>query len=480
MIWISKITTNNYKALHGEQTFNFNKGLTFLVGENNTGKTSVFQSVDFLLSGLPKNKNEVDIKNKQCTDADELAVAVELKGDITEAIDGFSEDKYKTYVFEEDGIETLRLKRSSVVQNITQAGKPVELNINKLSIWNQEEEQFENPSGIDKTFKLLETQFVWSNIDPNDVVDFGSTKTCGKLMGEVFSDFRKTDRWTEFEESHKATFHGEGSLDEKANEVGEEIKSIFADQYGEVDIRFSFPFPDPANFFKNVDLNINDGHDTKLEDKGSGMQRGIALAIIQVYAKRLVQHATDPSLIKPLFFFIDEPEISLHPKAQLILMEALKSISATQQVFITTHSPVTLKTYDPTMSKMFLFVRESTGISVADSEKLCLFDWSPSWGEIMYSAFHTPTEEFHNELYGAIQETHSKYSLSDMESYLSSKGVVIDTDWVKIDKGTAQPPYKVSLMTFIRNTIHHPENKENLDYTPDQLRESIEILLMHL
>jgi|AntRauMFilla1563_2_1112583.scaffolds.fasta_scaffold00198_1 hypothetical protein len=480
MIWISRIITNNYKALQGEQVFNFGKGLTFFVGENNTGKTSVFQSVDFLLSGLPKDKKEVDIKNKNCNATDELSVTLDLKGDLNEAIEGFSEIKYKAYVFEDAGEQTLRLKRSSIVQNITQASKPVELNINKLSIWNNDEEQYENPSGIDKTFKLLETQFVWSNIDPNDVVDFGSTKTCGKLMGEVFSDFRKTDKWTEFEQSHKATFHGAGSLDEKANEVGEEIKSIFAEQYGEVDIRFSFPFPDPANFFKNVDLNINDGHDTKLEDKGSGMQRGIALAIIQVYAKRLTRHATDLALIKPLFFFIDEPEISLHPKAQLILMESLKSISQTQQVFITTHSPVTLKTYDTNTGKMFLFVREAAGISVVDSEELNLFDWSPSWGEIMYSAFYTPTEEFHNELYGAIQENHSQFTIASMEGFLSSKGVTINTDWVKISKGVTQPSEKVSMMTFIRNTIHHPENKKNLDYTPDQLKESIEEMLKHL
>ena len=74
MIWISRIITNNYKALQGEQVFNFGKGLTFFVGENNTGKTSVFQSVDFLLSGLPKDKKEVDIKNKNCNATDELSV----------------------------------------------------------------------------------------------------------------------------------------------------------------------------------------------------------------------------------------------------------------------------------------------------------------------------------------------------------------------------------------------------------------------
>lgn len=445
----------------------------FLVGENNSGKTTLLQSIDFLLSGLPRAKSVEEVRNLDATSSDELAVTIEIKGEVREAIQNFSESKYSSYVFEDDGKETLRLRRSSQEEDITQSGKTLKMNITKLRIWNPETSQFENPSGIDKTFKLMETQFIWSDTDPGDVVDFGSTKTCGKLMGEVFSDFQKTEKWEEFEKSHKSTFHGIGSLDEKANEVGEEIRQVFASQYGDVGVKFSFPFPDSSSFFKNVNLNIDDGHETRLEEKGSGMQRSIALAIIQVYAKRLVAHATDPSVVKPLFFFIDEPEISLHPVAQNLLMLALRSISSTQQVVIATHSPVNLKAFIPSSDKMFVFSRNKSIVSVADSGKLSLFDWSPSWGEIMYFAFNTATVEFHNELYGVIQERSGCYTLAAMDAHLNSSGFAKDKTWIKVAKGVSSPPESVTLATFIRNTIHHPENRSNANFSEGDLSESI-------
>ncbi|WP_442966168.1 AAA family ATPase [Psychrobacter sp. KH172YL61] len=40
---------------------------------------------------------------------------------------------------------------------------------------------------------------------------------------------------------------------------------------------------------------------------------------------------------------MDEPEISLHPRAQKTLIESIITISRHQQVFITTHSPFLLK-----------------------------------------------------------------------------------------------------------------------------------------
>lgn len=43
----------------------------------------------------------------------------------------------------------------------------------------------------------------------------------------------------------------------------------------------------------------------------------------------------------------------------------------------------------------------------------------------------------------------------------------------RIDVGIVKPAYGVTLQTYIRNTIHHPENKENGGYTYSELVSSI-------
>ncbi len=60
-----------------------------------------------------------------------------------------------------------------------------------------------------------------------------------------------------------------------------------------------------------------------MEEKGSGMQRSIALALLQVYAEELVKHPRVSTITKPFFLFIDEPEICLHPQAQAKLLNAI-------------------------------------------------------------------------------------------------------------------------------------------------------------
>ncbi|MCI4000717.1 ATP-binding protein, partial [Klebsiella pneumoniae] len=90
-----------------------------------------------------------------------------------------------------------------------------------------------------------------------------------------------------------------------------------------------------------------------MSEKGNGMQRSVALALLQVYAEELA-HDEEQGQTKPFYLFIDEPELCLHPKGQTKLLEALLEISRTKQVFLTTHSPYFLVT--PHLSNVGLFI----------------------------------------------------------------------------------------------------------------------------
>lgn len=477
---ITKLEIENFKGFQGKFEFVFKGNFIFLVGENNTCKTSVLEAFSFLRSGLPEKKTIEDLKNKTATG--DLVVTAIIQGGIKEAISNFSEPKYESYVFDVEGQETMILQRSSSSRTIKQNNRDVDLDIKKITLWNPETKQFENPSGFDAALKtLFEAQFVWSDTNPDDVVDFGPTKICGKLLSSIFLEFQTSEKWKAFEQKHKETFVGEDSLSTRTKEVEDRITKIFENQYGPAEIKFDFPLPEATNFFKSTKIVVDDGTSTNLEDKGSGMQRGMSLAIMQVYAQNLITHAEDPSKLKPLFFFIDEPEISLHPQAQSQLLRALIDISKSQQIFITTHSPFLLKQYDSSIHDLFVFNKNlSQTISVSTSTNFDIFQRGPSWGEIIYKAFGIPTEEFHNELYGELQETKNKPLIDkpgreneNIEKYFEDNGSSRTKNWTN-GKGVTKSE---TLMTYIRNKIHHPENQFRPIYTNKELQESIDNMI---
>ena len=86
----------------------------------------------------------------------------------------------------------------------------------------------------------------------------------------------------------------------------------------------------------------------------------------------------------------------------------------------------------------------------------------PSLNEINFTAFGETTPEYHNELYGFIDE---KGLLSD---YKKGKG---QRKYIRADQNKKEE--QKTLTEYIRHQIHHPENKLNIPFTNAELHESI-------
>jgi predicted ATPase len=201
-------------------------------------------------------------------------------------------------------------------------------------------------------------------------------------------------------------------------------------------------------------------------DLGSGIE--IILALLMLKG---ISGASKGTIV----YLIDEPEAHLHPKAQKQLLKLLVEEAKTKQIFLCTHSPYIFKDAFPTKPGMFVFRRDThSDIEVVDANLASFghLPWSPSWGEVNFSAFDLPTVELHNELYGYIQEETRSATLAAVETYFASKGLSANKTWTRLGGGTAQAPENVTLQTYIRNAIHHPENTLNATYTEDELRES--------
>lgn len=444
-MYIKKLTLNNFKSFVGENTINFRPGINYLVGNNNVGKTTIFDAIQFLLSGEIKGKC---LKSQQCKN-DEYSVKIVLAevGELDE-----SNKKYDSYIHNNE----LTLMRSSKKETIKQNDKDITLDIKKIRImkWNTDKPiQFENPTGIANTISsLFNPQFIYASSSNEEYVDFGTTKIAGKLIGSLTSDFMKSDIYSEFLKAHARAFGEEGILT-YLDEVQKNIASKLSEQFGPAKFKFSFEQPPVTDFLKKGDMELEeDGVWTNAGEKGNGMQRALALAIVQVVAEV-------NSSLNGMQFFIDEPEIYLHPIAQDKLMGALKKLVPSNQVFITTHSPYILRNFDSKSDSVSILQKnEQPRIKKMQD----LFFTPPDMDEVTYKAFGVPTIGLHQKLFTSIYirkcEDNSNLSLSQFDDILSSEfKIEKNFSFVPRYKGDWGSEQMHTLSYVIRNEIDHPE-----------------------
>ena len=475
-MFIKSICLSNFKGFIGENhQINFKipdgttpgSGLNIFVGENNSGKSSIFEAVDFLRNGIKGEIDRIRSKRENNTQPEHACIELTFCGDIENSVNYFVQSNKQTaFINSITSNNELRARRSTV-------------DCKQLDLWNENSQGYSNPSGIDAPFKkLFETNFIWADTNPSDEAAFGSTTLCGLLLKEIAQAHITTSEYREFQDSFNSVFNNPDSeLRQKIAVVEQKVQRIFTEQFGQADIHFRFDELKIDSFFKSASIFIDDGVDIPMSEKGNGMQRSVALALLQVYAEELA-HDEEQGQTKPFYLFIDEPEICLHPKGQTKLFEALLEISKTKQVFLTTHSPYFLVT--PHLNNVGLFIFRKDGISntVEDASLEKIFPWSPTWGEINFKAYKLPTVELHNELYGRLQDKNGKFSERDFEQWINAQGIQFSKHWARVNSdGTVRQPYSVSLQTFIRNHIHHPENRQNTLYTEDELKQSIEEMI---
>ncbi|MDR2722902.1 MAG: ATP-binding protein [Cellulomonadaceae bacterium] len=482
-MYIRSVTVENIKSFCGEYRFDLKPGVNYFVGDNNSGKSTVLEALLFLFEGPSATKWTPD-KFYCSTATGPTRVEVDIADGVEELV---AQEKFKVlkdFTFDDDGQHVLRLERSSEPRTITQAGKPKQLDVKTVCFWHPERQQFENVTGIDAKVKaIFDFEAVWADAQPGDYIDFANTKTLGRLLDSSFKNFVETDKWKALAKAHEEAFSldKEGSFLTETTKLADGIKQLVDEQYGQANYRFDFGLPDASIFMKQGRLHVDDGTaETPVDGKGTGMQRAIALGIIQLYARSVA--LLDESNPTPLILMLDEPETWLHPSAQLKLGEALSSIGKREQVFIITHSPYLIRRFDPQSHLLTVLAGKGPDRRIDPSTRFGLFgQGEPTWGEINYRAFEVCSNDFHNELYGHIQR-HIEAQKTDgqaarekeIDSYLEGEGTSKTKTWIRTPSLNST---KVTLPMYVRNSIHHPENTENDPVKPEELRKSIESLV---
>lgn len=190
--------------------------------------------------------------------------------------------------------------------------------------------------------------------------------------------------------------------------------------------------------------------------------------------------------LKGVPVFIDEPEISMHPKWEEKIFDYYKNIfsdndSQTSQMFIATHSEHILSTVLNNNDCLVIkiknnfpqkFYKDGPGIILP----------TITIAEIKYSIFDLYTTDFHSLLYGYIQENCVEDNNGSIMSYANVKQT---DDWLKTKNIALKHYHKQisptnikdydTLPTYIRNCIDHPD--ATITYSFSELKKSIDELI---
>lgn len=324
---ISKVTVNNFRSIENA-VFDFNDFNVF-VGQNNAGKTNLFEAVEWFFKGLPKGKSISDLHPNRNT-AKEISVEIEFEG-AQHGAENMRNEANKTKMLNVlDGNDTLSVKRTSA--------EPTK---RKLTIGGVE--LAKNPAGFDKAFNdfLPKFEYIHTKQYFDEVAKYSSKTPVGIMLSSVLEEILQDDpQYRAFRSKFDELFDDEDSaVKVEFDKLGDSVKTHLEKQFAEcTKVSFEVTSPEFDDLLKNFQTRVDDGVETYASEKGDGMQRALMLAIIQAYAE---YRKSRDDAGKSFLFFIDEAELHLHPTAQRKLKNVLLELCEDlDQVFINTHSSV--------------------------------------------------------------------------------------------------------------------------------------------
>ena len=377
-MYLSRLYIENFRSLK-ELDLKFEKGKNIIVGKNNSGKSNIIKAIDLILGKNSPTWNKSD----NITDNDffegktenEIFIWCELKkseGELLNLSDtkgAFFKlfDKYN-YTYEKMDVDFSN--KGDLFKFSTDEGqaridsdkykkdwigtKPYcihgfEDELNDMADFafafrctKEGDEYFKEmlflyKKADDKDWlfsvnvnfrnELLQSAIIPSFRDPKDQLRITNYTWYGKLLKKYIQvdDSGLNDAF--------------GKVKDASNKLFEDLRNNIFHQKNQIafpntEISFQFNPDAKQDIYKSALIYVDDGFNSKLDEKGSGIQSVVIIGLFDYYIRNIAH--TNGSLLA-----IEEPEIYLHPHGRRVISDRLDAFldGHKNQVILTTHSP---------------------------------------------------------------------------------------------------------------------------------------------
>lgn len=483
-MYISELVIKNFKGYKGTHNFKFKKGVNYLSGSNNVGKSSILDAIECVFGN--KKFNISEFRNTATQPSEEVSIEVKITSDsyMPDVIDKIIENnanstKIKNHILRTYTKSHIRLKITSESINTgKKSSKPGE-----VLIYSEKSNAFENVTGIDAPLKkLLDVLRINANQSADSEIKNTLSSSYMTVLNHYASNFFKSDKFTKLNESVNESLSQLQA--ELLDTMSTKLSKLVNEQFEEdIETYVNFKEFKSTHYLQNSELRIKENNiDTNLFDNGNGMQRAVTISLIKEMA------SINNLNMAPSVFLIDEPEVFLHPMGQKSLARELVKLSIDQQVFIATHSPYIIDSYtkyEDDINSMTVLHKLTTGETIIKdiSDEITNITNRPTTAEISYFAYNIPTLEFHDQLFSKAQDNTKTLTIQAVDQkfleYIRNNYNVEPPHGLYIETKHDTTTY-YTLPTKIRNLAHHDYNSDDLKEIVDSelLRNSIEFLLL--
>lgn len=496
---IKSMKLKNFRSYRDEIEIEFDN-LTVFVGKNDIGKSTILEALDIFFNdgkGIIKlDKNDIN-KDADSNGENEIVISIcfeELPEDII--IDATNKTSFQKEFLLNDKLQLEIVKKyvnGGAAKVYIKALHPCNPLCNELlSKKDSELKKIIDSNKIeclDKSRNATMRSAIWEHYKAELDLKLReieiSTKGDGKAIWNKIesilplytlfqADRKNSDGDSEIQDPLKEAVKvilKDEKLQEKLKYVAEEVENKLKEVSEKTLQKLKEMNPEVANtlqpmipdtnslkwndVFKNV--SISGDENIPINKRGSGVKRLILLNFFRAEAERRMKETKIPEII----YAIEEPETSQHTENQKKLIKAFLELSKNKntQIILTTHSANIVKELDFSYLRLIYFTENKKSVRKVIKEQLPY----ASLNEVNFSAFCEITEEYHNELYGHIEEN----------EWLNEYKIGKETrKYIRITRNGEKEEQKI-LSEYIRHQIHHPENDRNEKYTDEELKESI-------
>lgn len=488
---VYSVSINNYKSIRDTELKidpDENGKVFSLLGVNETGKTSILQAIDIAV-----NQKQLTYKNDCYKPAQDNDEKVEIEIELTLNSDDFMSISQLTLVERLEGESDISepAPEENIDANQDNDDSPISIEENKflysysvasdnsmdVKVYTYKEEYWHPLDEVRSEFILnrMPKVIFWRGRDDEIIPD---VVPLAELSGEQNIPLANCLKISKLTPERVLETKGDGIDQEEISEkISEAVTKYINKKWPGHDVSIRFYITDERITCSILDSKNPERKRIPPSARSDGFKKMISFLMSMSVENEQAE-------LKDSILLLDEPERFLHPEAQMHFRNELQQIASQYNnvVLYATHSMYMVNKNHT--DKCYIITKRlledksfQTDIERIESKKM-------SFAEINYVVFNIVSSDYHNELYGILHQRHieesedsSAWSVAHFDKNKLTKRGQKKLSWKRPNRGGGTTTENLTIHSYIRNSIHHPENNcENREYSEEELKKSIEFL----